>query len=71
MPFKVTADNPQPAAKPVDKVSIEINGKRLAASGYLRDGVSWLPVRAVAEAVGGKVEWFAETAGRSRSTATI
>nr|WP_285854640.1 glucosaminidase domain-containing protein [Brevibacillus borstelensis] len=47
--------------KPVDKVSIEINGKRLAVTGYLKDGVSWLPVRAVAEAVGGKVEWFAET----------
>ncbi|MBY0055011.1 N-acetylmuramoyl-L-alanine amidase [Brevibacillus agri] len=61
VPFKVTADNPQPVAKPVDKVSIEINGTRLAASGYLRDGVSWLPVRAVAEAVGGKVEWCAAT----------
>ncbi|MDH6351947.1 N-acetylmuramoyl-L-alanine amidase [Brevibacillus sp. 1238] len=49
--------NPQPAQKPVDKVLVEINGKRLAASGYLKDGVSWLPIRAVAEAVGGKVEW--------------
>lgn len=53
--------NPQPVSKPVDKVSVEINGKRLAVTGYLKDGVSWLPVRAVAEAVGGKVEWFAET----------
>ncbi|MGG1249865.1 N-acetylmuramoyl-L-alanine amidase [Brevibacillus agri] len=53
--------NPQTAQAPVDKVSIEINGKRLAASGYLKDGVSWLPVRAVAEAVGGKVEWCAAT----------
>lgn len=50
-----TVDNP------VDKVSVEINGKRLAVTGYLKDGVSWLPVRAVAEAVGGKVEWCAAT----------
>ncbi|MBY0052996.1 N-acetylmuramoyl-L-alanine amidase [Brevibacillus agri] len=49
--------NPQPAQNPVDKVLVEINGKRLTASGYLKDGVSWLPIRAVAEAVGGKVEW--------------
>ncbi|MGG3008455.1 copper amine oxidase N-terminal domain-containing protein, partial [Brevibacillus parabrevis] len=53
--------SPQPAQKTVDKVSIEINGKRLAASGYLKDGVSWLPIRAVAEAFGGKVEWCAST----------
>ncbi|MGV3139730.1 N-acetylmuramoyl-L-alanine amidase [Brevibacillus agri] len=51
--------NPQTAQAHVDKVSIEINGKRLAVTGYLKDGVSWLPVRAVAEAVGGKVEWCA------------
>ncbi len=53
--------NPQPAQKPVDKVTVEINGTRLAASGYLKDGVSRLPVRAVAEAVGGKVGWCAST----------
>lgn len=53
--------NPQPAQKPVDKVLVEINGKRLAVTGYLKDGVSWLPVRAVAEASGGKIEWCAAT----------
>nr|WP_217364903.1 N-acetylmuramoyl-L-alanine amidase [Brevibacillus sp. HD1.4A] len=53
--------NPQPAQKPVDKVTVEINGTRLAAAGYLKDGVSMLPIRAVAEAVSGKVEWCAAT----------
>jgi N-acetylmuramoyl-L-alanine amidase len=61
VPFKTSTESPQPAQKPVDKVSIEINGKRLSVQGYLRDGVSWLPVRAVAEAVGGKVEWCEAT----------
>ncbi|WP_425622476.1 N-acetylmuramoyl-L-alanine amidase [Brevibacillus borstelensis] len=64
--FKVDVEtalkpNPQTAQKSVDKVLVEINGKRLAVTGYLKDGVSWLPVRAVAEAVGGKVEWCAAT----------
>ncbi|TGU73427.1 N-acetylmuramoyl-L-alanine amidase, partial [Mesorhizobium sp. M00.F.Ca.ET.186.01.1.1] len=48
--------SPQPTQKAVDKVLVEINGKRLAAAGYLKDGVSWLPIRAVDEAPGGKVE---------------
>ena len=54
---RLLTGNPQTKEKPVDKVSIEINGCRLPVQGYLRDGVSGLPVRAVAEAVGGKVEW--------------
>jgi N-acetylmuramoyl-L-alanine amidase len=58
---KLVTANPQPAQKTVDKVAIEINGCRLPVQGYLRDGVSWLPVRAVAEAAGGKVEWCACT----------
>ncbi|KZE44162.1 N-acetylmuramoyl-L-alanine amidase [Brevibacillus parabrevis] len=58
---KLLTGNPQPAQNPVDKVSIEVNGKRLAAAGYLKDGVSWLPIRTIAEAVGGKVEWCATT----------
>ncbi|MDR4997910.1 N-acetylmuramoyl-L-alanine amidase [Brevibacillus parabrevis] len=53
--------SPQPAQKAVDKVLVEINGTRLAATGYLKDGVSWLPIRAVAEVAGGKVEWCAVT----------
>jgi N-acetyl-anhydromuramyl-L-alanine amidase AmpD len=57
----LVTENPQPAQKPVDKVSVEINGCRLPVQGYLRDGVSWLPIRAVADASGGKVEWCATT----------
>ncbi|MFF0825978.1 peptidoglycan DD-metalloendopeptidase family protein [Brevibacillus sp. NPDC003359] len=52
---------PQPVKKPVDKVSIDINGLVLPVHGYLNNGVSTLPVRAVAEAAGGKVEWIAAT----------
>lgn len=52
--------NPQQSQKTVDNVSVEIS-LRLPVQGYLRDGVSWLPIRAVAEAVGGKVEWCATT----------
>ncbi|MFI8716187.1 glucosaminidase domain-containing protein [Brevibacillus brevis] len=51
----------KPVDKPVDKVSIEINGMLLPVQGYLNNGVSTLPVRAVAEAAGGKVEWIAAT----------
>ncbi|WP_019123720.1 N-acetylmuramoyl-L-alanine amidase [Brevibacillus massiliensis] len=58
VPFKTSTESPQQAQKPVDKVSIAIN---LSVPGYLRDGVSWLPIRAVTEAVGGKVEWCATT----------
>jgi len=58
---RLLTGNPQTKEKPVDKVSIEINGCRLPVQGYLRDGVSWLPIRAVTEAVGGKVEWCATT----------
>ncbi|MBW5471702.1 peptidoglycan DD-metalloendopeptidase family protein [Brevibacillus formosus] len=47
---------PQPIQKsvdkPVDKVSIKVNGKLLPVQGFLKGGVSTLPVRAVAEAVG-------------------
>ncbi|WP_431809873.1 N-acetylmuramoyl-L-alanine amidase [Brevibacillus agri] len=49
---KLLTPNPQPTPKPVDKVSIEINGVHLKANGYLKDGVSMLSVRAVAEALG-------------------
>lgn len=47
--------------KPVEKCSIEINCVRLPVQGILRNGVSMLPIRSVSEAVGGKVEWFADT----------
>ncbi|QRG65231.1 N-acetylmuramoyl-L-alanine amidase [Brevibacillus choshinensis] len=57
----ILTGNPQKNQPNVVKVSIEINGVHLPAQGYLKDGVSHLPVRAVAEAFGGKVEWCAET----------
>jgi N-acetylmuramoyl-L-alanine amidase len=57
----LVTENPQKEQKIVDKVSIEINGSRLPVQGYLKDGVSWLPIRAVSEAVGAKVEWCACT----------
>ncbi|MED4581895.1 N-acetylmuramoyl-L-alanine amidase [Brevibacillus choshinensis] len=44
--------NPQPENKPVEKVSVEINGVVLPAQGYLQDKVSHLPIRAVSEALG-------------------
>jgi len=49
--------------KPVDNtmVSIVLNGKKLAVSGFLDKGTSMLPVRAVATAAGGKVDWIAST----------
>lgn len=50
--LRLLTGNPQPTPKPVDKISIEINGVRLKATGYLKDGVSMLPVRAVSEALG-------------------
>jgi N-acetylmuramoyl-L-alanine amidase len=57
----VVTEQPHLEQKPVGTVFIEINGKRLSVQGCLRSGVSWLPVRAVAEAVCGKVEWCAAT----------
>ncbi|WP_217365149.1 stalk domain-containing protein [Brevibacillus sp. HD1.4A] len=56
--IKTSTGNPQENEKAVDKVFVEINGKRLSVQGYLQDGHSSLPVRAVAEAVGARVEWF-------------
>lgn len=50
-----------PVDKPVEKVSIEINGVRISAQGYLRNGVSVLPIRAVSEALGVTPEWVPET----------
>ncbi|NRS51763.1 N-acetylmuramoyl-L-alanine amidase [Brevibacillus sp. HB2.2] len=42
-------------------VAISLNGTLLAVTGFLQDGVSMLPVRAVANAAGGKVEWIEQT----------
>ncbi|WGV57771.1 N-acetylmuramoyl-L-alanine amidase [Brevibacillus brevis] len=56
----------QKAVGKVDKpqqvpVAISLNGSLLSVTGFLQDGVSMLPVRAVANAAGGKVEWIAPT----------
>ncbi|WP_236841140.1 stalk domain-containing protein [Brevibacillus formosus] len=56
----------QMAVGKVDKpkqvpVAISLNGSLLSMTGFLQEGVSMLPVRAVANAVGGKVEWIAAT----------
>lgn len=50
-----------PVDKSVEKVNIQINGVRLPTQGYLRNGVSVLPIRAVSEALGVTPEWFPET----------
>lgn len=56
----------QKAVCKVDKikqvpVAISLNGSLLSVTGFLQDGVSMLPVRAVANAAGGKVDWIAAT----------
>ncbi|WP_254551066.1 hypothetical protein [Brevibacillus sp. MS2.2] len=59
---KFRSDYSQYLLKPVDKrvkpqqvpVAISLNGSLLSVTGFLQDGVSLLPVRAVTNAVGGK-----------------
>ncbi len=46
---------PPPAVS--DQVNIEVNGKLLEHKGTLKDGVTSVPVRAVAEAFGAEVSW--------------
>ncbi|TQK54299.1 copper amine oxidase-like protein [Brevibacillus sp. AG162] len=66
---KFRSDYSQYLQKPVDKadkpqqvpVAISLNGSLLAVTGFLQDGVSMLPVRAVANTAGGKVEWIEQT----------
>jgi len=50
--------NPQVVDNTRKPVSIEVT---LPVKGYVVEGVSYLPVRALAEAVGATVEWFPET----------
>jgi N-acetylmuramoyl-L-alanine amidase len=42
-------------------VAISLNDSLLSVTGFLQEGISMLPVRAVANAAGGKVEWIAAT----------
>ncbi|RAT99236.1 N-acetylmuramoyl-L-alanine amidase [Brevibacillus sp. Leaf182] len=56
----------QKAVGKVDKpkqipVAIKLNDELLAVTGFLQEGVSMLPVRAVANAAGGKVDWITAT----------
>ncbi|NRS15800.1 N-acetylmuramoyl-L-alanine amidase [Brevibacillus sp. HB1.4B] len=56
----------QKAVGKVDKpkqipVAIKLNETLLAVTGFLQEGVSMLPVRAVANAASGKVEWIEQT----------
>ncbi|MEJ8547211.1 N-acetylmuramoyl-L-alanine amidase [Brevibacillus borstelensis] len=50
-----------PVDKSVEKVNIQINGVRIPAQGYLRNGVSVLPIRSVSEALGVTPEWDPQT----------
>ncbi|WP_238352034.1 N-acetylmuramoyl-L-alanine amidase [Brevibacillus brevis] len=67
--IKFRSDYSQFLQKAVDKVktpiqvpvAISMNGSMLSVSGFLQEGVSMLPVRAVANAAGGKVEWIEQT----------
>lgn len=53
---------PAPAPTPVsDHVDIRVNGKLLDEKGTLKHGVTTVPVRAVAEALGAKVTWDGES----------
>lgn len=44
-----------------DQVGIRVNGKLLDQKGTLKDGVTSVPVRAVAEALGAEVRWDGES----------
>lgn len=61
--FKVrVAAKLQPVVEPIsDQVDIRVNGELLEQKGTLKNGVTTVPVRAVAEALGAKVTWDGET----------
>ncbi|WP_128102776.1 N-acetylmuramoyl-L-alanine amidase [Paenibacillus sp. DCT19] len=46
--------------KPVDKVNVVVNGKAIA-DGVLIEGTSYVPLRAVGDAIGAKVNWDNKT----------
>ena len=57
----LSTGNPQQEKQTVDKCYIELNGKKLTEQGFLQNGTSLLPIRLVAETLGGKVEWDGST----------
>lgn len=58
---------PSPDSKN-ESVTIQINGTALEQKGYIRDGVVFVPLRTVYEALGARVEWNEES-GSVRVTA--
>lgn len=58
---------PSPDSK-TESVTIQINGTALEQKGYIRDGIVFLPLRTVYEALGARVEWNEES-GSVRVTA--
>ncbi len=49
------------AADAAGDVNIFVNGKALTIKGFLSDGVTYLPLRAVSEALGASVNWDGDT----------
>jgi len=60
--YKVTS-TPQPHYKKEDTCGVQLNGTLLPVTGILQNGVSFIPIRAVAEAVGGTVD-YSKTTGQ-------
>jgi N-acetylmuramoyl-L-alanine amidase len=56
--LSLLTDHPQNSELPVDSCRINL---ALEVQGYLQQGIAYLPVRAVAEAAGGSVEWEPQT----------
>jgi len=55
--YKATPNDPQPSKENVDTCRVQLNGALLPVTGILQNGVSYIPIRAVAEAVGGTVDY--------------
>jgi N-acetylmuramoyl-L-alanine amidase len=50
-------ESAKPAKPTVHEINVEVNGKKLAVKGFNRDGTTFVPVRAVAEALGISFGW--------------
>lgn len=50
------------AAYAADGVGVYVNGRLIPQTGYLEDGTTYVPLRAVSEALGAEVEWDGENA---------
>lgn len=68
MEFKAAVDallNPPKEVKPLDKATVMVNGKQIA-DGVIINGATYVPLRAVGDAIGAKVGWY-----NSTKTATL